>query len=122
MGCASSKGLSLKEAMILGTAGFTAALSVQKLEDNGLEQNQGPVLAAGSTGGVGSISENIIAKRGYGVVASTGKSNHEAYLKRLEAKQIINCYEIVEQIKRLFVKKNGPVPLTLWVRKHFSTY
>nr|WP_308128869.1 alcohol dehydrogenase catalytic domain-containing protein [Bacillus sp. sid0103] len=77
------KGLSLKEAMILGTAGFTAALSVQRLEDNGLEPNQGPVLVAGSTGGVGSIAVNILAKIGYEVVASTGKSNQEGYLKRL---------------------------------------
>jgi acrylyl-CoA reductase (NADPH) len=84
------KGLSLKEAMILGTAGFTAALSVQRLEDNGLEPNQGPVLVAGSTGGVGSIAVNILAKIGYEVVASTGKSNQEGYLKRLGAKQIIN--------------------------------
>lgn len=80
--------------MILGTAGFTAALSVQRLEDNGLEPNQGPVLVAGSTGGVGSIAVNILAKRGYEVVASTGKSNQEGYLKRLGAKQIINRNEI----------------------------
>jgi acrylyl-CoA reductase (NADPH) len=90
------KGLSLKEAMILGTAGFTAALSVQRLEDNGLEPGQGPVLVAGATGGVGSIAVNILAKRGYEVVASTGKSNEEAYLKGLGAKQIINRNEIID--------------------------
>jgi NADPH:quinone reductase-like Zn-dependent oxidoreductase len=56
------EGLSLKEAMILRTAGFTAALSVQRLEDNGLEPGQGPVLVAGATGGVGSIAVNILAK------------------------------------------------------------
>jgi acrylyl-CoA reductase (NADPH) len=53
------KGLSLKEAMILGTAGFTAALAVQRLEDNELEPSLGPVLVAGATGGVGSIAVNI---------------------------------------------------------------
>ncbi|MBA9028491.1 acrylyl-CoA reductase family protein [Peribacillus huizhouensis] len=90
------KGLSLKEAMILGTAGFTAALSVQRLEDNELEPGQGPVLVAGATGGVGSIAVNILAKRGYEVVAGTGKSNEEAYLKGLGAKQILNRHEIID--------------------------
>jgi acrylyl-CoA reductase (NADPH) len=90
------KGLTLKESMILGTAGFTAALSVQRLEDNELEPSQGPVLVAGATGGVGSIAVNILAKRGYDVVASTGKSNEEAYLKGLGAKQIIHRNEIVD--------------------------
>jgi acrylyl-CoA reductase (NADPH) len=90
------KGLTLKEAMILGTAGFTAALSVQRLEENELEPSQGPVLVAGATGGVGSIAVNILAKRGYDVVASTGKSNEEAYLKELGAKQIIHRNEIVD--------------------------
>src|SRR4051812_16515214 len=54
------KGLSLKESMILGTAGFTAALAVQRLEDNGLEPNDGPILVAGATGGVGSVAVNIL--------------------------------------------------------------
>ena len=90
------KGLTLKESMILGTAGFTAALSVQRLEENELEPSQGPVLVAGATGGVGSIAVNILAKRGYDVVASTGKSNEEAYLKELGAKQIIHRNEIID--------------------------
>ncbi|WP_198508120.1 acrylyl-CoA reductase family protein [Bacillus sp. FJAT-42315] len=90
------KGLSLKEAMILGTAGFTAALSVQRLEDNGLEPNQGPVLVAGATGGVGSIAVNMLANRGYEVVASTGKAKETAYLKQLGAKQIIDRHEVMD--------------------------
>jgi acrylyl-CoA reductase (NADPH) len=90
------EGLSLKEAMILGTAGFTAALSVQRLEDNKLEPDQGPVLVAGATGGVGSIAVNILAKRGYEVVASTGKSSEIDYLKELGAKHIINRNEIID--------------------------
>ena len=90
------KGLSLKESMILGTAGFTAALAVQRLEDNGLEPSHGPVLVAGATGGVGSIAVNILAKKGYDVVASTGKLNQEQYLKGLGAKQIIHRDEIVD--------------------------
>lgn len=90
------KGLSLREAMILGTAGFTAGLSIQRLEENGLECSQGPVLVAGATGGVGSIAVNILAKRGYSVVASTGKSNVETYLKELGAKRIIHRNEIID--------------------------
>ena len=90
------KGLSLKEAMILGTAGFTAALSVQRLEDNELEPSLGPVLVAGATGGVGSIAVNILADRGYEVIASTGKSNQGTYLKSLGAKQVIHRDEIID--------------------------
>ena len=67
------EGLSLKEAMIYGTAGFTAALSVQRLEENGVTPDKGSVLVTGATGGVGSIAVAILAKRGYHVVASTGK-------------------------------------------------
>jgi len=90
------KGLTLKESMVIGTAGFTAALSVIRLEDNELEPSKGPVLVAGATGGVGSIAVNILAKRGYDVVASTGKSNEEAYLKGLGAKEIIHRNEIID--------------------------
>jgi acrylyl-CoA reductase (NADPH) len=90
------KGLSLKEAMILGTAGFTAALAVQRLEDNELEPSLGPVLVAGATGGVGSIAVNILADRGYEVIASTGKTNEESYLKTLGAKQVIHRDEIID--------------------------
>lgn len=89
-------GLSLKEAMILGTAGLTAALSVGKLEDAGLRPDDGPVLVAGATGGVGSIAVNILSGRGYEVVASTGKADQEAYLKQLGAKEVIHRNEIVE--------------------------
>ncbi|WP_087972027.1 acryloyl-CoA reductase [Oceanobacillus rekensis] len=90
------KGLSLKEAMILGTAGLTAALSVSKLEDAGLKPEDGPVLVAGATGGVGSIAVNILAGRGYEVVASTGKANQETYLKQLGAKEVIHRNEIID--------------------------
>ncbi|GLC89678.1 acrylyl-CoA reductase family protein [Lysinibacillus piscis] len=90
------KGLSLREAMILGTAGFTAALSVQRLEDNGLDPSQGLVLVSGATGGVGSIAVNILAKRGYEVVASTGKTNEEDYLKKIGAKQILHRNDIID--------------------------
>jgi acrylyl-CoA reductase (NADPH) len=86
--------LSLKEAMVYGTAGFTAALSVQRLEDNGLTPDKGKVLVTGATGGVGSIAVAMLAKRGYEVVASTGKASEHEYLHKLGAKQIISREEV----------------------------
>ncbi|MCD7034039.1 acryloyl-CoA reductase [Metabacillus sp. GX 13764] len=83
------EGLSLKEAMIFGTAGFTAALSVQRLEENGLAPEKGKVLVTGATGGVGSIAAAILAKRGYDVTASTGKESEHGYLRELGANEII---------------------------------
>jgi len=90
------KGLTLRESMILGTAGFTAALSVQRLEDNGLATGQGPVLVAGATGGVGSLAVNILARRGYEVVASTGKLQEEDYLKAIGASRVIHRNDIMD--------------------------
>src|SRR5439155_2869828 len=65
-------GLTLKEAMTLGTAGFTAALAIHQLEKNGLKPQNGPVLVTGATGGVGSVGISILSNLGYTVVASTG--------------------------------------------------
>ncbi|MFS0777249.1 acryloyl-CoA reductase [Neobacillus sp. 3P2-tot-E-2] len=86
--------LSLKEAMIYGTAGLTAALSVQRLEENGLTPEKGKVLVTGATGGVGSIAVAILAKRGYDVVASTGKENEHDYLHTLGAKEVVSREEV----------------------------
>ncbi|MFB3163412.1 acryloyl-CoA reductase [Neobacillus sp. 179-J 1A1 HS] len=82
--------LSLKEAMIYGTAGLTAALSVQRLEENGLTPEKGKVLVTGATGGVGSIAVAILAKRGYDVVASTGKESEHDYLHKLGANEVVS--------------------------------
>lgn len=83
------KGLSLKEAMTIGTAGFTAALSVQRLIENHVSPEKGPVLVTGATGGVGSFAVSILAKLGYKVVASTGKSSQHDFLKKLGANTIV---------------------------------
>lgn len=82
-------GLSLREAMILGTAGLTAALCVDKLEQAGLEPGGGPVLVTGATGGVGSIAVALLARLGYTVAAVTGKADQTDFLKKLGAGQIL---------------------------------
>ena len=96
------EGLSLKEAMIYGTAGFTAALSVQRLEENGVTPNKGSVLVTGATGGVGSIAVAILAKRGYHVVASTGKQSEHDFLIDLGASEILSREDVTgEKIRAL---------------------
>jgi putative YhdH/YhfP family quinone oxidoreductase len=83
-------GLDLKEAMTIGTAGFTAALSVLALEERGLTPAAGKVLVTGATGGVGSIAVGILSAKGYEVDASTGKASAEAYLRSIGATNIID--------------------------------
>jgi acrylyl-CoA reductase (NADPH) len=96
------KNLTLKEAMIYGTAGFTAALSVYKLEESGVTPEQGKVLVTGSTGGVGSLACVMLSKKGYQVVASTGKTSEHHYLKQLGAAEVISREDVVgEKIKAL---------------------
>lgn len=84
------KNLSLQEAMAYGTAGFTAALSVHRLEQNGLSPEKGSVLVTGATGGVGGIAITMLSKRGYNVVASTGNREAADYLKQLGANEVIS--------------------------------
>lgn len=82
-------GMDLKRAMALGTAGFTAALGVQRMEDNGLTPDKGPVIVTGATGGVGSLAVDMLAGLGYAVTALTGKPQEAAYLKSLGAKDVL---------------------------------
>lgn len=81
--------LSLRESMAIGTAGFTAALAIQRMEDNGQTPNQGLIAVTGATGGVGSIAINILASSGYSVVAVTSKNDQDGYLRALGASQIL---------------------------------
>jgi acrylyl-CoA reductase (NADPH) len=83
------EGLTLAESMALGTAGFTAALAVVRMEHNGLKPESGPVIVSGATGGVGSIAIEILAGLGYQVVALTGKEAEADYLKGLGASEVM---------------------------------
>ena len=82
-------GLSLRDAMALGTAGFTAGLAVVRMEHEGLSPDKGPVIVSGATGGVGSIAIEILAKLGYHVVALTGKEAESDYLRGLGASEVL---------------------------------
>jgi putative YhdH/YhfP family quinone oxidoreductase len=87
------QGLSLRESMSYGTAGFTAALCVMRLMAYGLTKEQGEVLVTGATGGVGSIAVAILGKLGFNVVAATGKTEEKDFLMRLGAKTVISREE-----------------------------
>ena len=82
-------GLSLYEAMALGTAGFTAALAIVRMEENRLTPANGPVIVTGATGGVGSLAVDMLAKIGYRVVALTGKESEAGYLRSLGAAEVM---------------------------------
>jgi putative YhdH/YhfP family quinone oxidoreductase len=82
--------LTARDAMAIGTAGFTAALSVVALEEHGLRPGDGPVLVTGATGGVGSVAVSLLAQQGHEVVASSGKADARDYLMALGAKEVID--------------------------------
>ena len=95
------EGMTLKESMILGTAGLTAGMSVAQIVG---KLDKGKIAVSGSTGGVGSLSIAILAKLGYEVVAITGKKEEEAYLKSLGASEILLRSEFNESSKRPLLK------------------
>jgi putative YhdH/YhfP family quinone oxidoreductase len=98
------QGLSLKESMIYGTAGFTAALSVNKLVNYGINPKDGDILVTGATGGVGSIAVSILHKLNYSVVAVTGKAQAEDMLLKLGAKDIICRDELDDKSGKSLLK------------------
>jgi acrylyl-CoA reductase (NADPH) len=83
------KGMSFFEAMALGTAGYTAALALLRMEANGLAPENGPVVVSGATGGVGSVAIDMLSRVGYSVTALTGKESESGYLKMLGAKEVM---------------------------------
>jgi acrylyl-CoA reductase (NADPH) len=92
--------LSPRHAAAIGTAGFTAALSLRRLEVQGLVPGDGPILVTGASGGVGSMAVALLASRGYEVVASTGKSGEHRYLIGLGANQVIGRDDLIADTKR----------------------
>ena len=101
------KGMNLFEAMALGTAGYTAALAIVRMEANGLAPANGPVIVSGATGGVGSIAIDVLWRLGYRVVALTGKENEAGYLKKLGAGEVMSR-------KSLDLSKIKPLDKASW--------
>lgn len=93
-------GLTPRQAMAVGTAGFTAMLAVLAMEDHGLTPDAGPVLVTGAAGGVGSVATAILANLGYEVAGVTGRPEQAAYLTSLGASQIVARSDIHETVKR----------------------
>ena len=87
-------GLELREAMAIGTAGFTAALAVARMEQNGQSKDRGAIVVTGASGGVGSVAINILNAAGYEVVAFTGKKDQYDYLRELGASEFIDRHTI----------------------------
>ncbi len=88
-------GLTLFDAMALGTAGFTAGLSIHRLEQNELRPENGPVIVTGATGGVASLAIQMLAQLGYQVTALTGKDSEHDYLKSLGATEILSRHDLL---------------------------
>lgn len=88
------EGLSLREAMIYGTAGFTAALSIWQLEKNGMAPDKGKVLVTGASGGVGGTAVAMLAKKGYQVSAATGRATEADYLRKLGAAEVLSREDV----------------------------
>lgn len=99
------QGLSLREAMVLGTAGLTAALCVDKLEQAGVTPDAGPILVTGATGGVGSIAVALLSKLGYSVSASTGKAEQAEFLKALGAHEVVPRSQLQDGAQRPLLKE-----------------
>jgi acrylyl-CoA reductase (NADPH) len=94
-------GLSAREAMAIGTAGYTAMLAVMALERHGLRPEHGPVLVTGAAGGVGSVAVALLAKLGFQVAASTGRPAEADYLKGLGAAEVIDRSELTGAVRPL---------------------
>jgi putative YhdH/YhfP family quinone oxidoreductase len=98
------RGLTLRESMCYGTAGFTAALSIYQLESHGITPDAGEVLVSGATGGVGGIAVSILAQTGYRVTAVNGLVDETDYLKALGARTVISIEEATDQSGRPLLK------------------
>jgi len=88
------EGLTSFNAMAIGTAGFTSALSIVRMEENGLSADDGPILVTGATGGVGSVAVELLAQLGYEVTALTGKDDQHDHLRSLGATEVLSRHEL----------------------------
>jgi len=104
-------GLSLRESMILGTAGVTAALGVHKILKQGVDAESGPVVVTGATGGVGSLAVSILSRAGYDVIAVTGKQDQKPFLKELGASEIISRSEVTDVSKAPLLSSRWPAAI-----------
>jgi acrylyl-CoA reductase (NADPH) len=95
------EGMSARDAMAIGTAGFTAMLAVLALEKHGLAPKDGPVVVSGAAGGVGSVATAVLSKLGYHVIASTGRLSEAGYLRGLGAAEVIDRSELSGPAKPL---------------------
>jgi acrylyl-CoA reductase (NADPH) len=94
-------GMSARDAMAIGTAGYTAMLAIMALERAGISATRGPIVVTGAAGGVGSVAIAVLAKLGYSVVASTGRPEEVAYLKGLGAAEVIARSELTGAVRPL---------------------
>ncbi len=99
-------GLSLRDAMVLGTAGFSAALAIDRMEQNGQMPSLGPVLVSGASGGVGSVAIDLLSGAGYEVVALSRKPDVDGYLAALGASRVIDAGSVVHG--------DAPLEKALW--------
>ena len=95
--------LGFRESMIIGTAGFTAALGIYKMEQNGQQPENGPVLVTGAGGGLGGLAINILSRIGYEVIAATGKTHEIDYFKKIGAAEIIDRGQVDDRSGKLLL-------------------
>jgi len=98
------EGINLKESMIIGTAGLTAGMGLYKMEKMGQKPDQGAIAVSGASGGVGSMAIGILAKAGYEVIASTGKTDCTEYLKNLGATKVVDRAFVTDDSSRPLIK------------------
>ena len=100
------EGLTLKESMIIGTSGLTAAIGVEKIVHQNIKPDDGDVLVTGATGGVGSFAVGLLSQLGYSVIAATGKTDQDDFLKNLGAAKIIHRDKITDVSDKPLLKSN----------------
>ncbi len=115
-------GLSLRESMILGTAGFTAGLCVDALQKHEVLPDHGPLVVTGASGGVGSMAVSILASLGYQVAAVTGKTAAHAYLRKLGAGEVLRASKLMIAAVSPCCRAAGPEASTPWAATRYPRF